>query len=97
MLPLVQKRFSGELGQRIGEAVTEIQSRGMAALAEIMKGLPRDVGLLDRERLDGDPGAAEKHLTLAVGLRLGLTFKHNGEFQVAAGADQTAVGVVNDL
>jgi hypothetical protein len=59
------------------------------ALAEIMECLARNVGLLDRERLNDDSGAAEEHFALAL--------EHYGKFHIVAGADHTAIGDVDLL
>jgi hypothetical protein len=58
-------RFAGKLGERLGETVAEIQARRVPPLAEVMEGLPRDVRLVDGERLDDNASPAEEHVALA--------------------------------
>ena len=60
ILPFEEHRFAGEPGEGIGEAVSEIQPRRVAALTEVEEGLAREMRLLDGERFDGDVGSAEK-------------------------------------
>lgn len=95
--PLEQERFGGDLGERIGEAVAEIQSRRVAALAEVVEGLARQMRLLDGERLDEDDGPAEKCIALPDGVRADLAFNDHAEFQEVSGADHAAVRVMNEL
>jgi len=59
ILPPEQERLAGDLGERIGEAVAEIQPRRMTPFSEIVEGLARNVRLLDGERLDDDARPAE--------------------------------------
>lgn len=47
ILALEQKRLSGGLGERVGEAIAVIQSRRVAALAEVVEGMTRCMGLVD--------------------------------------------------
>ena len=84
-------------GERIGEAIAEIETGWMPALAEIVEGLPCEMGLADSERLDYDAGPAEKHIALADGFRRDLAFENNGKLQEVRGADQASVRVMNDL
>ena len=64
-------------GERVGEAVTEIQPGRVTSLAEVVEGLARQVGLLDSKRLDDDSRPAEKHIALADSLRPDLAFEND--------------------
>src|SRR5271157_5988650 len=97
ILPLEEKRFAGDLGERIGEAIAEIQPGRVAALAEVEEGLARQMRLLNGERFDDDVGSAEKSITLTAGVRPNLAFNDDGEFNKVCGAHQAAVGVVDKL
>jgi hypothetical protein len=78
IIPLEKQGFAGDLGKCIGEAVAKIQPGRMAALAEVVEGLAREMRLLNRERLNDDAGSAEKHIALAEGLGTDLTFDDDG-------------------
>ena len=97
ILPLEEERLAGDLGERIGEAVAEIQPGRVAALAEIEEGLARDMRLLDGERFDDDVSSAEKNITLTAGVWPNLAFNDDGELKEVCGAHQTMVGVVDEL
>jgi hypothetical protein len=97
VVPLEKERLAGVLGQRVGEAIAEIQSGGVTALAEVVEGLARKVRVLHCDGLDDDAGPAEKHIALANCLRANLAFDDDGEFQEVSSADQAAVCVMNDL
>jgi len=60
ILPFEEENLAGDLGERIGEAIAEIQPGGVAALAEVKESLPRQVRLLDGDRFDDDASSAEK-------------------------------------
>jgi predicted RNase H-like HicB family nuclease len=97
ILAFEEQRLSCALRKRIGEAVTEVQSGGVTALAEIEEGLARHVRLLDRYRFDDDAGSAEKYIALTAGVRSNLGFDDDGEFQEICGADQAAISGVDEL
>ena len=69
----------------------------MAALAEIKEGLAREMRLFDRKGFDEDARPAEKHIALAACLRPELLFNDDGEFQEIRGADQGAIGGVDQF
>ena len=61
VVSLVQQGFAADPGQRIREAVTEVEPRSMsAALPEVEVGAPGDTGLLFGDRLYPDPGGRKK-------------------------------------
>jgi hypothetical protein len=64
ILPLEEEWLAGDLGEGIGEAVTEIQPGYVAALTEVEEGLACEMRLLDGERFDNDAGSAEKNIAL---------------------------------
>jgi hypothetical protein len=74
ILAFEEESLTGDLGERIGEAIAEIQPGGVAALAEVEESLPRQVRLLDRDRFDDDASSAEKSIALAASVRPNLTF-----------------------
>ena len=96
ILPLEQERLASDLGERVGEAVAEIQPSRVTPFSKIVEGLARDVSLLDSERLDYAACPAEKHIALAGDFRPGLALNDYGEFQKGPGTDETAVGVVDE-
>jgi len=97
ILPFEEESLAGDLGERIGEAVAEIQPGRVAALAKVEEGLARDVRLLDGERFDDDVSSAEKNITLTAGVWPNLAFNDDGELKEVCGAHQTMVGVVDEL
>ena len=74
ILPFEEENLAGDLGERISEAIAEIQRGGVAALAEVKESLPRQVRLLDGHRFDDDASSAEKSIALAASVRPNLTF-----------------------
>ncbi len=85
MLTLEEKRLAGDLGERIGEAVAEIQPGRVAALAKVDEGLAREMRLLDGERFEDDVGSAEKSTTWTTGVCPNLAFNEDGEFNKVRG------------
>ena len=69
ILSFEQQRLSAELRQRVGEAITEIQSRGVAALSKIVKRLSGKMRLFNRERFYENCGPTQKHVALAKRIR----------------------------
>lgn len=69
----------------------------MAALAEVEKGLAREVRLLNAEKLDDDAGSTKKNIALAAGIRPNLSFNDDGELNEIGGADEAAIGVVDEF
>jgi len=97
ILPFEQKSLSGSLGERVREAVPEVQVGRMAAFAEIKEGLPCEMGMFHSDRLNPNAGSTEKHLALPAGLRPELAFNHYGQLNVIRCTDQAAVCVVDEL
>src|ERR1700688_2380800 len=64
VVPLEEERLAGVLGERIGEAVAEIQPGRVTAFAEVVKGLAREMRVLDRHRLDHNANAAKQSVAL---------------------------------
>ena len=77
--PSKQKRLAGELCQRLRETVTEIQSGSVAAFAEIVKGVPGHVSLVNRERFDDPRGPSEERVAVALGIWRGLALNDHGK------------------
>jgi hypothetical protein len=80
---LKQRGLPAHFGERIREAVLEIQSGLVTALSEIRIGLPRGMRLLFRDRLDDDSGAPEKGVELPAPALSGLSFNHDRRFYEA--------------
>ena len=97
ILPSEEERLAGDLGERIGEAIAEIQPGGVAALAEVEESLPRQVRLLDGDGFDDNAGSAEKSVALTASVRANLTFNDDGELDEVCGTHQAAVGAVDEL
>src|ERR1035438_4271842 len=69
----------------------------MAAYAEIEEGLPRQVRLFHRDRLDDDFSPTEEHVALAACLRTNLPLNHHREFDEIGGADAATRCIMNHL
>ena len=74
VVPLEQEGLARDLGERIGEAVAEIQSGRVPAFAKVEECLAREVRLLERERFDANPGSAKKNIPLPARVRPNLAF-----------------------
>src|ERR1035438_4302730 len=92
-----KKRLASEFGEGIGEAVTEIEPRRMAALAEVVEGLAREMRLLNRHRFDHNANATKQCVTLLGGLNAELTLDDNREFDEIPGGYTTARSVADGL
>ena len=88
ILPLEQERLAGDLGERIGEAVAEIQPGRVAALSEVEEGLASQMRLLGGKCFDDDVGSAEESVTLTAGFRPNLAFNDDGELEKVGGTDR---------
>jgi hypothetical protein len=60
---LEQQMLTCDLGERICEAIAKVQLCRVPALAEVVKSLSRQVGLLDRDGFDYDANAAKQSIT----------------------------------
>lgn len=92
ILPFEEQSLASDLGERIGEAIAEVQSGGVAALAEVEECLPRQMRLLDGDRFDGDASFAEKSIALTACVWPNLTFNDDAELDEICGTHQAAVG-----
>jgi hypothetical protein len=94
---LKKKGFVRRLSKGIRKAIAEVQLCGVASLAEIKEGLPSQMGLLDRNRLNHDFSSAEKHIALPTGSRTQLAFDHERKLNKIGGAHAATVSVMNHL
>ena len=85
VVALEQKRLAGDLSERISEAIAEIQPRRVAAFAEVMEGLARDLRLLDGDRLDYHANSAEQRVALPEDVCAELALYDDREFEEIAG------------
>ena len=69
----------------------------MAAFAEIVESLSRQVGLLHGEWLDADMRSAKEHIALPYGVRVHLSLEEGRELEEIPGTDATALRVMHDL
>jgi hypothetical protein len=84
-----QQRLTRCLGERIREAVAEIERCGMIAAAEVDVGFAGDADLRLRYRLDADAGPLDERIQPAPGARTGLVVDNDSRFQEIGGRDQT--------
>jgi hypothetical protein len=94
---LKEERLSSDLGEGIGEAVAEIQARGMTALTEVKESLASQVGLLNGDRFDTDAGPAKKDIALAARIRSDLSFDYYRKLNEVCGADQAVIGIMDQF
>jgi hypothetical protein len=97
VVPFEKERFASEFGQSIGEAVTEIEPCRVAALAEVVKGLAREMGLLNRLRFDHNANAAKQCIALLGCLNGELTLDDNREFDEIPGGYTAARSAADGL
>ncbi len=69
----------------------------MPTFAKAMECLPRNVRLLDGERLDCDASALQKQIALFDRMHSDLAFENDREFDKIGGADSATIGIVNGL
>lgn len=67
----------------------------MAASAEVVEGLAREVGLFDGDGLDHDTDVAEQGVALLGHLGLELTLHHNRELDEGHGRDTAEVSATH--
>jgi hypothetical protein len=78
IIALVEQRFAGELGKRIGKAIAEIESSRMSAAAtEVAIGFTRDPGLLGSHRLDDKVGCRHKFIESTAGDGIATAVDHD--------------------
>ena len=97
LVPFEKERLSSEFRERISEAVTEIQSCRVAALAKVVEGLAREMRLLDSNGFDHNANAAKQCVALLGDLNAELTFDDNREFDEIAGGYTAARGAADGL
>ena len=78
--PFEEQGLPGELRECIREAITEIQTSRVAALAEVEESLTRKMSLFHSERFHDDASPAKKYIALAAGIRPDLSFNDHGYF-----------------
>jgi len=89
IVSLVQQGLAGCARQRVGEAVTEVEPRGIAAaLAEIAIGLAGDLRMALRHRLDPDAGHGDEIVESTAEDRVPVGIDHDGGLDVGARRDQ---------
>jgi anti-sigma B factor antagonist len=97
ILSLVEERLAGDLRERIGEAVAEIQSRRVAAFPKIEKRLPREMRLFHRDRFNNHSRPAEKNIALTSRVWLSLALNNDRQLYEIRRAHRTAVGCVDEF
>src|SRR3546814_12161401 len=76
---------------------SDLQARLVPPLAEVEEGLPRQLAMFHRHRLDGDARAADKGFGLAHPFGTELAFDHDRQFDIACNADAAEIGVMDCL
>jgi hypothetical protein len=94
---LEKKGFTGRPRKRIREAIAKVQLRRVASLTEIKEGLPSQVRMFDRNRLNNDFSSPQKHIALATDIRTQLAFYHYRELNKIGGADPATISLMNHL
>jgi hypothetical protein len=97
VVPFEKERLASEFGEGIGEAVTEIQPFRVAALAEVVEGLAREMRLLNRHRFDHNANAAKQCVALLGDLNAELTLDDNREFDEIPGGYTAARSAADGL
>jgi hypothetical protein len=92
-----KERLASLLGERIGEAVAEIQPGWMAAFAEVVKGLAREMRLLDSHGLNPDANPAKQRVALLKDFNGELALEDNGELDEVARGYSAPRGVADGL
>jgi hypothetical protein len=80
ILSLQEEWLARDFSKRIGEAIAEVQSGCVPALAEVEESLAREMSLFKSERFDADTGSAKKDITLTACVWSDLAFNDYREF-----------------
>jgi hypothetical protein len=92
-----KERLASEFGEGIGEAVSEIQPCRVAALAEVVESLAREMRLFDSHGFDHYANAAKQCVALLGDLNPELTLDDNREFDEIPSRDAAARGAADGL
>jgi len=92
VLTFEEQRLVGGPRKSIGEAIAEIETGGVASLAEVGEALPGKEGLLLRDRLDCDSCATEERVALADTAIACLSFHDDRDFNKICSGDAQRAG-----
>jgi hypothetical protein len=86
------------LGERIGEAVAEIQPGWVPAFAEVVKGLAREMRVLDSHWFDHDASPAKQRVALPEDFNRELALEDNRELdEVPRGHSADVIEIIRVL
>ena len=87
-----QQRFAAGHGQRVGEAVTEVQAGRVPTLAEPLERGAGDAGLFGIDRDDFAAGLLQQAVERLHAARAVADLQHDGRLHVRGGRQQAGVG-----
>jgi len=87
-----QQRLTGKLGERVGETVSEVQSRGVSTLSVLTPGRAGKVDLIGVYGYDLEIGSDHEEIKLAARGLAQSCFENDSSFEQAGSGDQAASG-----